>query len=71
VSDEKTCYTCAHRKGDRCTLTLYSCEYARHKQAEPCNANWSGWTPRPPEVRKPCLLVRLVRLFVRLRGWGL
>ena len=71
MSDEKTCYTCAHRHGSWCTLTSSSCEYARHKQAESCNANWSGWASRPIEVRKPCLLVRLVRLFVRLRRWGL
>ena len=71
MSDEKTCYTCAHRRGNWCTLTNESCAMARRRPDEPCNDEWSGWTPLPIEVRKPCLLVRLVRLFVRLRGWGL
>lgn len=71
MNDAKTCYTCAHRSGARCTLTGLSCAYARHKEEEPCNRDWSGWTPRPVERNRPCLLVRLVRLFVRLRKWGL
>lgn len=71
MSDEKTCYTCAHRCGSWCTLTKSLCSTARYYEHEPCNANWSGWTPRPVEVRKPCLLVRLMRLFIKLRRWGL
>ena len=71
MSDEKTCYTCAHRRGNWCTLLDSSCAYARHKSQEPCNKNWSGWTARLPKVCSPCVLVRLMRLFIKLRRWGL
>ena len=59
----RTCYDCQNRSGCYCMITGYSCARARQYPEEPCNKNWSGWTPRR---QRKSLLVRLVRIAWRI-----